>query len=232
LRLFRETQATYGEKLKALEGEVASLVKNMEEWRKQADRAFGDEVRGLKEKLGAVEGELRLLKERYGRVTPSAFPAGAKEKEVEKGASPSPSVAREAGSGTEEASSAISPGADRIYNAAYADFLRGAYDLALSGFRDYLAKYPKGSLAANSQYWLGECYYSQKKFREAIGEFELVIKNYPKSAKAPGALLKKGYSYLALGDTVRAKSTLVEVLEKYPKTREAGLAEDQLGKMR
>jgi len=231
LRSIREVQASYGEKLQLLEGQLANMLKSWEGWHKQADLALR-QVEGLGKRLEAAEVELRAFKESYERWISSASLAGTKEKEAGRVATSPPPMGKETPTLGEGVASASPLGGDEIYRSAYADYSRGAYELAISGFRDYLAKYPKGSLGANSQYWLGECYYSQKKFKEAIAEFDAVTKSYPKSAKAPGALLKKGYCYLALGDAARAKSTLMEVFEKYPKTREAALAEDQLGKMK
>lgn len=115
-----------------------------------------------------------------------------------------------------------------VYQAAYRDYQRGNYDLALAGFRDFLAKYPDSDLAANSEYWIGESLYSQKKYSEAIDEFNRVVNKYPKSDKAPGALLKKGYAYLAINDRPRAIVQFQYVVHEYPNSRESALAKDRL----
>jgi tol-pal system protein YbgF len=229
LRAIREAQSSYGEKVNRVEGQVASLVKSWEGWREQSDRSLSHAT-GLEKRLEAVEAELRQLKEAC-RSSSSVSPVGAKETAERAAGSVLLPPEKEVAATREGVGSASPVGGDEIYRAAYADYTQGSYDLAISGFGDYLAKYPKGSLAANSQYWLGECYYSQKRFKEAIIAFEAVLKNYPKSPKAPGALLKKGYSYLGLGDVAGGKGALMEVWEKYPKTREATLAEDMLRKM-
>jgi len=115
-----------------------------------------------------------------------------------------------------------------VYQAAYRDYQRGNYDLALAGFRDFLARYPESELAANTEYWIGESLYSQKKYSEAIEEFNRVVNKYPKSDKAPGALLKKGYAYLALNDRPRAIVQFQYVVHEYPNSRESALAKDRL----
>jgi tol-pal system protein YbgF len=115
-----------------------------------------------------------------------------------------------------------------VYQAAYRDYQRGNYDLALAGFRDFLARYPDSELAANSEYWIGESLYSQKKYSEAIEEFNRVVNKYPKSDKAPGALLKKGYAYLAINDRPRAIVQFQYVVHEYPNSRESALAKDRL----
>ena len=115
-----------------------------------------------------------------------------------------------------------------VYQAAYRDYQRGNYDLALAGFRDFLSRYPDSELAANAEYWIGESLYSQKKYSEAIDQFNRVVNKYPKSDKAPGALLKKGYAYLAINDRPRAIVQFQYVVHEYPNSRESGLAKDRL----
>jgi tol-pal system protein YbgF len=115
-----------------------------------------------------------------------------------------------------------------VYQAAYRDYQRGNYDLALAGFRDFLKNYPNSELSSNAEYWIGESLYSQKKYSEAIEQFNGVVNKYPKSDKAPGALLKKGYAYLALNDRPRAIVQFQYVVHEYPSSRESALAKDRL----
>ena len=91
----------------------------------------------------------------------------------------------------------IAPAANPMetYQAAYRDYQRGNFDLAIDGFRDFLRENSKSELADNAAYWIGESLFSQKKYREAIQQFDSVVNNYPKSDKVPGALLKKGYAH-------------------------------------
>jgi tol-pal system protein YbgF len=116
-----------------------------------------------------------------------------------------------------------------MYRTALDDYTKGNYDLAIAGFRSYIQNYPRSSLVANAQYWLGEAYYSQKNYSQAAEEFDIVIRDYPDSPKVPSALFKQGDAYLQLGDTKRATATLCELItnKKYSKTREAQLARDK-----
>jgi len=115
-----------------------------------------------------------------------------------------------------------------LYNAAYMDYTKGNYELALMGFKDYLKSFPDGELAANSQYWIGESLYSMGHYTQAIIEFEKVITNYPKSPKVPAAILKKGYCFEKLGRNDDAMASFREVVEKYPSSEPAGIAEQKL----
>jgi tol-pal system protein YbgF len=114
------------------------------------------------------------------------------------------------------------------YQAAYRDYQRGNFDLAIEGFRDFLSTSANSDLADNAAYWIGESLFSQKKYREAIGQFDAVVNKYPKSDKVPGALLKKGYAYISVGEKAQGVVQLQYVLHEHPKSQEASLARQKL----
>jgi tol-pal system protein YbgF len=116
----------------------------------------------------------------------------------------------------------------QMYQAAYRDYQRGNYDLAIAGFRDFISRNPNSDLADNAAYWIGECLFSQKKYREAIEQFDTVVTRYPQSDKVAGALLKKGYSYIALGERAQGVVQLQYVIHEHPNTQEAALARQRL----
>ncbi len=122
------------------------------------------------------------------------------------------------------------PPADPIqtYQAAYRDYQRANYDLAIEGFRDFLSAAPTSDMADNASYWIGESLFSQKKYREAIQQFDAVVNNYPKSDKVPGALLKKGYAYINVGERAQGVVQLQYVLHEHPRSQEASLARQKL----
>ena len=114
------------------------------------------------------------------------------------------------------------------YQAAYRDYQRGNYDLAIQGFKDFAEHNPNSDLADNAIYWIGECLFSEKKYGEAIQQFDSVVTKYPQSEKVPGALLKKGYAYQALGEKAQAIVQLQYVVHEHPNSPEAALAKQKL----
>lgn len=100
----------------------------------------------------------------------------------------------------------------------------GRFVEALRGFSDFLVRYADSPLAANAQYWLGECYYGQRQFQQAIVEFERVFTLYPKSDKVAAALLKIGYSHLELKDPATAKAVFRQLVRLFPNSPEAAKA--------
>ena len=115
-----------------------------------------------------------------------------------------------------------------IYNAAYRDYQRGNFDLAIQGFEEYLATNVSSDLADNAAYWIGESLFSQKKYREAIAQFDSVVSRYSRSDKVPGALLKKGFSYIALNERAQGIVQLQYVVHEHPNSPEASLARQRL----
>lgn len=110
------------------------------------------------------------------------------------------------------------PSADMLYSNALRDHTGGKYDLARQEFLDYLKYFPENDLASNSQFYLGEIFYAQKQFKEAIGEYDKVLDNYPKSNKLADARLKKGLALLELGQRTSAQRELREVIRRHPGT--------------
>jgi len=122
--------------------------------------------------------------------------------------------------------------AQRLYDSAYRDFVKGQYALAQQGFSQYVQTFPESDLADNAQYWIGECNYSQKKYAEAIQVFQIVINQYPDGEKAPGALLKMAYAQIALGKTQNARDNLEKLIKRFPQSNEAGLARTRLQELK
>ncbi|CAK0750443.1 Cell division coordinator CpoB [Gammaproteobacteria bacterium] len=118
------------------------------------------------------------------------------------------------------------------YDNAFNLLRSGSYDEAIKGFRDFLAIYPEGQLAANSQYWIGEAYYVTRRFKEAMPEFQRIIDGYPDSSKTGDALLKLGYIQYELNQTAEAKKSLEEVIARFPQSTAAKLASARLAKMK
>ncbi len=95
-------------------------------------------------------------------------------------------------------------------------------------FGKFLISFPKHKLSANAHYWLGETYYSEKNFEQAVLEFQEVIKNFPDSDKVPAAMLKQGMAFKEMGDGKSALYIYKKLVELFPKSEEAKLAKGKL----
>jgi tol-pal system protein YbgF len=124
----------------------------------------------------------------------------------------------------------ITPGnPDQLFAAAYGDYSRGNYDLAISEFRQYVETYPSSEMADNAQYWIGEAYFGKRQFNEAIAEFDRVSTLFPKGDKVPAARFKKGMALVEQGQNDAARAEFQALIKLYPRSNEAALARQQLG---
>jgi tol-pal system protein YbgF len=114
-----------------------------------------------------------------------------------------------------------------LYNLARQKLDEGDTAAARQLFGEFLQRYKNDELAANAQYWLGETYYADKRYNDAIVEFQKVVKQYKGSEKAPDALLKIGMSFQAQKDCKNAQLFYEEVLQAHKSSPAAKTAREK-----
>lgn len=127
--------------------------------------------------------------------------------------------------------SGATPSPDALYNQAYADFSKGNYALAVSGFEEYASRFPDSSQADNAVYWIGECHFSEGRFDQAVEAFDRMLDRYADSEKVAAANLKKGLAYLEENDVKLAIVQLRYVTTTYPASDEAKIAREKLASL-
>ena len=193
-------------------------------------------VAEIDDKLSNTQGQLEQTNYRIDRIVQQLTQAErdiAELRTVLRAGSPPGSNPATGGTPIQEEVTISSPGDGSedplaIYQAAYRDYQRGNFDLAIEGFQEYVRNNPATDLADNAAYWIGESLFSQKKYAEAIQQFDSVIKNYAQSDKVPAALLKKGYAYMELGEKAQGIVQLQYVVHEHPRSNEASLARQRL----
>ena len=203
----------------------ATLVAKVDQMEDQLQNAQGTieqtnyRIDRIAQQMTQFQRDLDTIRGRVESTTPSDPAAPMSEITV-----PAPVVS------TTTASPAPVPAENPVdtYQAAYRDYQRGNFDLAIAGFRDFIGQSPNSDLADNAAYWIGESLFSQQKYREAIAQFDSVVTQYPRSDKVPGALLKKGFSYLNLNERAQGIVQLQYVVHEHPTASEAALARQRL----
>lgn len=117
---------------------------------------------------------------------------------------------------------------EALYKNAKQTYERKDFAAAREKFKAFLAVYPKGELSDNAQFWIGECYYSEKEYEKAIIAYDDVLKKFPKGDKVPSALLKQALCWQELGDKTFAQSLLKRVIREHPRTQQAKIAKEKL----
>lgn len=117
------------------------------------------------------------------------------------------------------------------YARAFETLKHGSYGEAVGAFQAFMKTYPRSSLLDNAQYWIGEAYYVTRDYEHAAQAFRAVGERWPASRKAPDAMLKLGYTQIELKHLTEARSTLNRVVERFPGTDAAHLAQERLQKL-
>jgi tol-pal system protein YbgF len=126
------------------------------------------------------------------------------------------------------ASSNIQESSRQLYDRVMEEFKHRDYEAALAGFRFFLELHGQSSLAANAQYWVGECQYRLGRHKEALKSFYQVVSSYPLSPKLGASTLKIGQIYTRLKDHENARMMYERVVDQYPESAEAELARKAL----
>jgi tol-pal system protein YbgF len=207
-----------------MEGErrtIADMKAGLDELKQQlsvlSERMEASDVQ-MSRRIGALEA----------RLTPGSSPTSIGSRPSSLAPGQPPLASSSPGESPGSTPAAGPPEAKRLYQAALSDYQRGKFDLAAQGFRAYLEQAPRGDVADTAQYYLGESLYSAKDYREAIAEFERLVQDFPQSPQVPSALLKTGYAYYEVKDGVQGRRALRTLVEKYPTSKEAKLAEEKL----
>jgi tol-pal system protein YbgF len=125
--------------------------------------------------------------------------------------------------------SAAAPSAEKLFSAAMANFRVQEHGQAVLELTDLITRYPSHSLAPAAQLWIGEAYYQQHDYRQALIELKRVSEAYPRSPQIADALLKSGLCHRALGDRAAARAAWAQVVRDHPSSAAAGQARSLLG---
>jgi len=102
------------------------------------------------------------------------------------------------------------------YKAALAQYNYGNFDESIVMFEDFIAAYPNSDLIPNAWYWIGECYYSGKKWPSALKNFQYVADNFT-GHKANDAKMKMAMTYYYMGRSDDAYDELMGLKNMTPR---------------
>jgi len=196
----------------------------------------------LSARVDELAAQLEAAGRQPGAAAPPVRPAPAPPNAAPVPPSPAPLAAPPAvpAAVAPPATGALQP--QDIYQAAYIDFSRGNYSLAIAGFREFLRRYPAHDLAGNAQYWLGEGYLGLARayanavqadkeaeaLSQAVQEFRKVLVNYSRADKVSTALYKEALALIELKQPQQAAARLQYLVENFPQAEEAPLARERL----
>jgi len=126
---------------------------------------------------------------------------------------------------------AVDPAAEtRDYESALNLLKAGKYREALTGFENFIKRYPSSSFQPSAHFWAGSAALQIKEVASATHYFKQVANNWPDDPKAPDALLGLSNCQQTMGDDKAARKTLETLVQKYPGSAAAKTAKQRLGK--
>src|SRR6202047_2052954 len=187
----QDVQANSGARLDTMSTQVQGLSDNLEEIKSRLGK--------LNQQLVDLQNSVQSLDAKISGTTPAPA-SGAANPASSTGASPSSSAGP----------TGPAPSADTLYSTGLGDITSGKYDLARSEFEDYLKYYADTDLASNAQFYLGEIFYKQKQYVDAVAAYDKVLTAYPKSFTLGPARLRKGLALIELGQKTAGIRELLE----------------------
>jgi tol-pal system protein YbgF len=140
-------------------------------------------------------------------------------------ATPGPASIEPPRPATEESSA----GAERVFANALKTFRSGEHGQAVLELMDFVGKYPTHPLVPRAQLWIGEAYFKQRDYRQALLEYRKAVDAAaPDSPAAADAWLRIGQTYAALRERPAAAEAWQRVMRDYPDTEAAGQAKTLL----
>jgi tol-pal system protein YbgF len=116
----------------------------------------------------------------------------------------------------------------QLYEKAYSYYQKGDLKNAKKFFEEYIKNFPKGKWIGQAYFWIGEIYFKEKNYEEAILNYQKLIELPGWHPLKPSAMLKQAQAFKALGDIEAYKILLKKLINQYPQSKEAEVAKKLL----
>jgi len=188
----------------------------------------GVDLQALQAQVTSLEAQIELLTRQLAALLASGATTSPTRQQ--------PTAAMPPAGGGQAAGAPTAGGAaaserDSLFDAAYGDYTAGQYVLAVSGFEEFLSRYPDVPRAADALYWIGESLAAQDQHDDARRRFLEVVRSFPDSAKVPDAILRAALEAVELGQIDDAVRELRQLIAAYQNSDAALVGCMQLDRM-
>jgi TolA-binding protein len=115
---------------------------------------------------------------------------------------------------------------ENLFNQARDDYIRGKYDLALTGFKSVYEKDAGGTWKELAMFWLGETMLKQERPDKALEAYQRVIKEFPRGNKTCSAHFKAGLIHNQKKDSDKRDEEWSKLISECPGSNEAQRAQE------
>ena len=226
-RLVEETLASANKSNAAMAVVDRSIKENLSHQQQE----MSEPIASMGAKVDALSNEFRFVRESVADVTSRIGKLQTQVTDLKStmqvlSAPPSPPPGQPGQ--TTSSVPATTTSAATLLSDARRDQSGGRLDLALAQYQQFLVDFPNADQAPAAQFGIGEIYYAQQDFKQAVEAFDLVLEKYPENEKTPDAMYMKAMSFAKTGQTKSAAIELRALLNKYPNSSIAQQAKSQL----
>ncbi len=223
--------------------QLSEIAKDIADIRQQHQAAGRDssalllelrtELRALNARVRDAEVRLRDTSDRVAALANRLAAAEASLREVTTtvDALQRPAAAPITAAPTAPVAEPESRNAELAFASALKTFRAGEHGQAVLELTDFVGKYPKHPLALRAQLWIGDAYFKQRDYRQALLEYRKAVDAAPPdSTAAADGWLKIGQAYASLRERPAAAAAWQRVMREHPRTEAADQARSFLRK--
>lgn len=122
----------------------------------------------------------------------------------------------------------VQPEEQTSYDQALKVFNDGTYPAAQSAFSGFSSRYPKSVYLPFVQFYQGTAAFANRDYKNASALLQNVLTKFPNFERTSDTLLNLASTQVELKQKAAAQKTLNTVLEKFPNTDNAKVAQEQL----
>jgi len=214
-----------------LDQQAESTRKAMADQKLVIDNLSND-VRVIREKiddnnvrLGALSQEVDALRQALqARPAPTATATDTPD-------APGGAATQPPAGGTPPPAGTVVASPKQMWDGAFSDYTAGNYDLAVIGFDAFIKSFPKSDQADDAQVYICSSYLQQNKNDDAVKACDVAIRTYPGGNAVPEAYYRKALAQRNLKDVAGARSTVEELIKKFPDSQMALMGKQLLDQL-
>lgn len=217
-RATRDSLSAQSDVLFSIRGELGRQILEIQEQLVEVQELTGQSQRSL----AGIRDQIEARRSEFGR-------------QEEQRQQRDPPAGRDPAAGAEPDTAEGLPGTveargepEDLYNIAVRHFNRGSLTTARRAFQRFLDVHSNHRLAPDAQFYLADILAQENRLEDAVEAFLEIPELYPTADRVPTALYRAARLHLELGNTEEARELLERVVESYPDSDAAVLAEEEL----
>ncbi len=197
-----------------LDGGVRDRLKEQERIVVAPVAGVGAKVDQMANEFSGVKESMTDLLSRMSKLQQQVVDLSSAVKTMQAPPAPPPAALPPAGT-----AAALPPmPAATLYQNAMKDKSGGKTELALQEFKDYITYYSNTELAPNAQFHIGDIYYAEGDYENALQNFDLVLEKFNENNKTNDARFMKGKTLLKMEERNKGVAEFRQLIKDSPRS--------------